>query len=378
MVFKEACKTGRHIVIVGAGVQGEVILRLLEAQGIQPACFGDNDKAKQGQPYYGYSVLSLEDISFFYPNAIIIIAAVWHYPEIHKMLLDAGYVDLYKDTDLLETIELNSLTPDKRRAVAWKLAEHGYLDKSTFYLPRLNLVLTTRCTLKCDRCSSLMPEYTQPKDIETFILLRSMQRLFDNVDYIGRMEVLGGEPFLHPQWDMVVETLAKSDKVFQIDIVTNGTIVPPDAMLNRIKYPHVRLSVNNYGRLSSKYESLIVKCKQLGINCLAHKHWKWAELGDFRFRCKTVEQLTNLFKACSNSACTEIIDGKMYRCSRSSHGATLGIVPYTENDYVDLLSQPTREGLIEFFKKPFVTACNYCDGNIEGTLILQPAIQRKT
>ena len=81
----------------------------------------------------------------------------------------------------------------------------------------------------------------------------------------------------------------------------------------------------------------------------------------------TVKELRKQFLKC-NIICNSILEGKLYHCPRSSHGANLGVIPAGKNDYIDLLDEKLtykelRKELYDFFYKyvPYVNACNYCN-----------------
>lgn len=384
MEFKELVKMGKPILVFGAAIQGEIVLRLLELRNLFPICFIDSDPKKQAKSFYGYSVLDLIDAYSLFPSAIIIIAAEWHYNEMERLARDIGFKNIYNDIDILDSIDFGSVSTEKVQPIAWKLAQRGYLGRvkdlpvDFLYLARLNLVVTTACSLRCARCTSLMQYYSHPETFNTRFILDEMKGILSAVDLIGRMEVLGGEPFLHKELPKIIGEIVRSNQVFQIDIVTNGTILPPNEYIKELKYDNVRVVVNDYGRLSPKKDALLATLHKFGVNGMEHRHWRWAEVGEFEPRNKTQEELTQLFKDCGSSSCTEVLNGKLYRCSRSSHGTYLGLIPDNPADYVDVLAgDGVREKIRKLFERPFVSACNYCDGNIESTLILEPAVQEE-
>jgi uncharacterized radical SAM superfamily Fe-S cluster-containing enzyme len=382
MDFKAISKHA-PIIIFGAAIQGEVILRLLELCRLSPVCFIDNDLKKQAKRFYDYEVLNIVDAYTLFPNAAVIIAAEWHYAEMRRLAEDIGFKHIVNDTDILEAIDFENLLQEEILPISWKLAQRGYLHlvrklpTDFLYLARLNLVVTTRCSLNCARCTSLMQYYTKPETFSTQFILDEMKGILSAVDLIGRMEVLGGEPFLHKELPDIIAEIVRSKQVFQIDIVTNGTILPSKKYLKGLRYNNVRVIVNDYSALSSKKDELLFELQALGVNGLEHRHWKWAEVGEFESRNRSNEELTKLFGDCGSSSCTEVLNGKLYRCSRSSHGTHLGLIPNDPDDYVDILARTgVRENIRKLFQRPFVTACNYCDGNIEETLILTPAEQK--
>jgi hypothetical protein len=340
----------KPIVIFGASVLGALALRLLETRNLHPECFVDNDTRKQVEEFYGYPVISFQELLSKYPNVAVIIAADRYYEEIYEQVCPY-YIEVYRMV-------------------------HSTPNSKELYLNQLNVVVTERCTLKCKHCSSLIPLYKQPEDCNTEVLLISLWYLLECVDGISRIEVLGGEPFLNKDLPKIIKKLTQSDKILQIDVITNGTVIPKS--VKYLKHPKICVVINHY-KTSKKVKSLVDKLIMARVHYRQNLHWAWADLGDFHPRNRREEGLKTLFKKCNFSTCTELFNGGLYRCPRSSHGTNLGLIPFNSTDYVDVYTTPSPETLKRKIKhlmnKKFITTCNYCDGNTRQTLILEPAVQ---
>ena len=91
----------------------------------------------------------------------------------------------------------------------------------------VEVFLTPRCSLRCTYCAACMPSYTERYDIPFETVEASLRAFLDNIDFIENLRLLGGEPFVYPDLDRVVAYLrTRRDKIGNIRIVTNGTIVP--------------------------------------------------------------------------------------------------------------------------------------------------------
>jgi len=383
----KAVEAERCIVIFGASILGKVVLDSLELLDVRPECFCDNDVQKQENSFHGYKVISFEKLQADYPDALVIIAAGRYANEIRHQLANAGYKDTYSDADVIGCIDFKNTPSSNLKKILWHLAKLGKLPEIKAFpsngldLPRLNVVVTSRCTLRCKRCSSMMPYYKKPSDLETSKIFHSLDRLFSCVDRIYHVEALGGEPFLNPDLPLIVEHLVRSEKVFQIDVITNGTLVPSDSVLAPLKNDRVSVVINNYGTLSLQMKGLSKALNRLGIDFRINKHWAWADLGDCQRRNLPDDQLAELFGRCHFNSCTELLDGKLYRCPRSSHGTRTGMISHYSEDMVDLLdlSIPIdllKENINTFYRdKRFIRACDHCNGNTRESLTMVPAEQ---
>lgn len=77
----------------------------------------------------------------------------------------------------------------------------------------------------------MIPEYDRPYHIDLKKLKKGFYNLLNAVDQIGMVRILGGEPLMNPYIDEIVEFVSRSDKVLNVHIVTNGTIVPNDRLV---------------------------------------------------------------------------------------------------------------------------------------------------
>jgi len=386
--YEDSRENRRPVVIFGASVLGEVALQALELFGLHPVCFGDNDREKQKEPFHGYAVAGLEEIHAKYPEAILIIAAGRYYAEIYDQVFQKGYRRIYSEGDIIDLIDFAAAPFDRIKGIVWRLAQRGYLSRiknipaEALHLERLNIVVTQRCTLSCRHCSSLMPFYGNPRDCDTSLLLKSIERLLACVDFIYHMEVLGGETLLNKDLPLIMNKLTQYENIFQIDIITNGTLLPQPDLLDCLKHNSVCVVVNDYGPVSRKKEELLEALNQAGVRNRQNRHWAWADLGGFEPRNRDEGSLNRLFQECHFSTCTELLEGKLHRCPRSSHGTETGMIPAYPADFIDVADLSVSE---DFFKEKLrsffhgtksIRACDHCNGNTVDSLKLTPAEQQ--
>ncbi len=362
---------------------GEIVLSLLDILKIQPSFFCDNDPRKRVAPFHGYKVVSRERLCREHPDAIVVIAAGRYFHEIKRQLTQAGFTDVFSDADVIGCVDLENTPSSKLEKIAWHLAKLGKLPAvgKGLHLPRLDVVVTTRCTLKCRHCSSLMPYYKKPSDADPSRLMRALDRILSCVDQIAHVELLGGEPFLDTNLPAVAQQLLDSGKVLHIDVVTNGTVVPPEKELVALKHDRISVVIDDYGRLSKKVRPLCAVLKKQGIDFRVNRHWAWADLGGFKSRGRSPQQREKLFARCNFNSCAELLDGRLYRCPRSSHGTQTGTIPDYPSDSVDILAGPRDKNSLRkklkafYYGKKSIRACDHCRGNTSDSLTLDPAEQ---
>ncbi len=375
------------VVVFGASVIGKIVLDALNRLKIRPACFCDNDPLKQATPFHGFRVISFETLLRDYPKARVVIAAGRYYQDIHGQLKNAGFQNIYSDADVISSIDFANTPRSELQEIMWHMAKLGKLaeimevPEGSLHIPRLNVVLTSRCTLRCKHCSSLIPHYQKPSDFDPATIIASLDRILSCADLIYHVELLGGEPFLSGNLPLVVNHLLDSGKVLHMDVITNGTIVPRDRVLEPLNHHSVSVVIDDYGEHSRKSDVLSQALSRLGIDFHINRHWAWADLGGLESRNRPQKKLATLFRNCHFNSCTELLDGKLHRCPRSSHGTKTGVLPEYADDYLSISESSQsdarlKESLRDFLvHKEYIRACDHCNGNTRSSLRLLPAEQ---
>lgn len=249
-------------------------------------------------------------------------------------------------------------------------------------IPRVDLVLTTKCSLKCRYCANLMQYYKNPYNVDLCKIKESIQALLFGVDYVRTIYVLGGEPFLYPDLDEVLSFLIKQKKVGEICIVTNGTILPNNKkLINVMKHKKIFVRISDYRELSKKKYALTKLCKNEKISYTVMKQGRWYNCGNIQSRKRNSTELQKRYDECA-TLCRSILNGKLHYCPRAAHLYDLSGIG-AKDDYIDLLacSKLTLKKEIRAFltNKKVIQACNYCDIRSEGyeENKIKPAIQTK-
>ena len=103
-----------------------------------------------------------------------------------------------------------------------------------------NIMLTYRCNLHCPYCFA--NEFVN-KD-KTDISIKSFLEAVSFITREGESDVglIGGEPTLHPGFQVIMELLIANPKVSRIVLYTNGLLM--DQYIPQITHPKVRILVN--------------------------------------------------------------------------------------------------------------------------------------
>ena len=163
----------------------------------------------------------------------------------------------------------------------------------------------------------------------------------------------------------VIQKAVDSKCCKTVEIVSNGTIVPSEEILDTMKNSKVTLQISDYGSLSRNRDELKAVCEKNGIKCVIRgaDEKNWFDAGDLHFRGRSKKEIRKQFRHCGE-VCRNYLDGKLYYCQRAAFGTKLEI-PDREEEYVDLTKdfdrKKIREQIHKLNQRRWLTACNYCN-----------------
>lgn len=176
-------------------------------------------------------------------------------------------------------------------------------------MPYFELVLTTRCTLRCESCNNLM-QYFDSKNAYSCTfdgISAALDALFAVVDSIGRVRIIGGEPLLFKDIAKVVAKLDNEPKVKSFDIVTNGTIKFNDEILNALSESQkCSVCISDYSKSPNLTRKLYQReiIKSLKSRKIAYSFVfgseddRWFEPGKIYKRNRSKADIIRNFKSC--------------------------------------------------------------------------------
>ena len=231
-------------------------------------------------------------------------------------------------------------------------------------------VINTKCTLKCKHCSYLLNCYAEEDKINFPLerIKKDMDKFFDAVDTVAFVSLIGGEPFLHPDLNEIVEHNLTKSNFGMIGITTNGICRISKDNLRVLNNPRTRVIFSHYTHaLSEQQESIfqanVKKVRSAGINySLGEPMWYLPpSLTDQNYSHK---QLLKKKAGCSSSFTSRIVmNGRYFPCSvcMNAHGLE---VCDTLEDSIDLSRDMSkhelREKIIAVTRKESYVTCNYC------------------
>ncbi len=264
------------------------------------------------------------------------------------------------------------LVQEKKKFIIGKEGEERPL-----VLPRVMIMPTTRCNLRCKGCSSLLPMFESPADVDISQNIKDLEMFFSAIDECIRITI-GGEPFLYPHLKEMLEYLIHQKKVLGIMLITNSTIIPSEDIVDLLKNPKIMVEISDYGHLE-RMSRLIALFERQGIIFKVLTEQTWTDMGGVQYRNRTKEELQFSYLNCEQSRLMKgIHNGKFHTCARSARMHGLGAYE-AEEDYFDLSQGESVDGIREKIKKLYYSnyaeACNYCDLGTLPNKIIEAGIQ---
>lgn len=373
--------------VFGTGNFGAIVKSALEAQDISVKKFIDNNDNNIGSKFKSIDVISAEMLSDLKSKNVLIASLNFRY--LKRQLTDLGFKNFYDVDFLFDNFDLTKVdTKWSKERCKVQLDLYNYSveasrEKEKLKVNSLDLVLTEKCSLKCKDCSNLMQFYERPIDNDLEVMLESFDNFMQAVDYCYEIRMIGGEPLMYKQIDKVLEKVLASQKVGNIIIYTNGTIVPKGEKINIFKNPKIYFRISDYGQPSRNVGKLEEVLKENKIHHITERVTSWqdcAKIDDFE---RDVKLNKKIFGNCCVNETLTMLHGKLYLCPYSAHLENLKIIKPKNKEHIELYKRDNFNKLKTeirelYFGKEYLEACNFCNGRDHNVATIPAAVQTKT
>lgn len=233
-------------------------------------------------------------------------------------------------------------------------------------IPRLEIRAAEHCNLSCKGCSQLSP-FQSVKFPDLSIIERSLAQL-SQVLHARNVCVLGGEPLLNPELDILIELVRDADISGSISVLTNGLLLRNASVHFWSLIDEVEISIYpSTKRLLSRFLPELFD--------LAYQNSTWIRLlntKEFQHiavssRIKPRELVQEIFHRCYFKDFTHTLHaGYFFRCAPSININLIdvnGVDPYKDGLFIHGGTE-FEEELVEFLDRSApLEACNFCVGS---------------
>lgn len=378
----------RPIIVYGTAVYGKILYYGLCQQGKQVVGFADKFPKES---YMGKPVLDLAGLQAYVKkeHPIVLLAVTKSLKTVVKQLEEMHITEYYSAIDVMDKTILPEQESEQQVVNSYKMRwqyEYSIKEYNAFeqlYVPSLDVVVSERCSLRCKDCSNLMQYYHYPVNLDIVVVHETLERFLSQIDYLGELRILGGEPFMCPEFTKLITWYANDPRIMRIGIYSNATIFPKEEMLHAFKADKIVMHFSDYGVLSRNLEKWIAYCDENGISCVVTKMDQWHDCGRLEKRNYSEEAKVRVYQTCECKDLPTLLHGYLYNCPYAAHAANLGAMDASERrrDCLSFDSPDdvyTAEELRTFlFGKTHLEACDYCSGRNYSLKAIPPFVQAK-
>ena len=349
----------RKIYIFGCGEIGQYVYGLINCERV--IGFIDNNKEKQGTLLFDKIIYGIQDITDFSDVLFVIGVSDSFYRDIKQQLNDTeGIID----EQIIYYLDY--------------LPIYKYYVESTLFFNQFSVSITQKCSLNCKDCSIMTPYLKSKQHYPIEHLKADLHLFFEKYDILGKLGIVGGEPFLYPDLVEYIEFIGNyRDRIIRNpQIVTNGTVIPSDKVFEIIKEYDLEISISDYRKgiptLTEKIEKLTEKLEKYKIKYFVNAVEQWVDFGYTTVDRSNVseESLIAFYNDCE-MPCRLLRDKCLYQCANAQFAVDAGIIEedLDNNLYLEqVVDDNSREKAVLFDlryqKKGYLTLCKHCNGYI--------------
>lgn len=361
-----------NIIIYGATIGGVLIYNFLKMHGFKKLKIVDRNK--KNTVFYSIKIYS-PVITQSLENCKCLLVLTTAIGSGGRALKDLGIKSIYSVSSIIKDLgdydNCFEQKEDKYKAHEFKIMYDMYLNVGSskqFILPAFAIVTTYKCTLKCKLCNMLLPYFKEHREFSPNEIVENLNIVLNVVDKIGLLNIAGGEPFVYKKTQELLKLIMQSPnikKIKEIRFITNGTIIPSDAIIKTIKKYNIAVEISDYGKVSHRLHDLVDACKNNNIR-YSVKKFRWVDFGFPKNHDYSHDTLVKMLDECILAHCEQIHGNKFYRCGRIPGIEHVGKAIIREEDFVTLNPtiepQKMREKLIDYINSEYLDACRYCNG----------------
>jgi organic radical activating enzyme len=362
-----------------------LLFHVLKNQAITIEGFCDNDAEIQGKSYGQRGIMNPKDAYGKNPDATVILCEKKHYATNEAQFAEIGFQKILKLDDVLNTedvgaaissidqMSFSQIVPKQVPALerlSWTIVPYALPAgmKNSVTLPVVEIIVTEKCTLKCEGCANMMQYYAAPRHMSFAQICEDIDILMSKVDFIRYPRLFGGEAFMHEDLGKAIKHMMHYKEQYgRLNTTTNGTIIPSEDTLSAMKDAGMVVNISDYGRLSRNMDELKNAFDKYRIPYVVNKMawYAYQQLMD-----GTKRDAQKIFNAC-RANCFTMRNGRLYHCPFLAHGETLKAFPCNERNHLAIHNNAITKMEVRHFIESAKAApgCAWCSGYDMGNLI---------
>ena len=313
------------VVPYGAGIVGGICQTLFERVDLEIPFVIDQNPKKWGTLWKGIPIIPFKEArQKLNGRKIVVMAGHTAHADIARFLSEQGMVEFEDFCN-----------------VGHFMSEWLWTAKQMNCVFHVDMTITTKCTLNCRHCNLFIPYHKEQINFSFEEMKNNIDLFFERIDFVTYFGLIGGETFLNPDLEKCIRYLGENyrKQIGKITVVTNGTVTPPESLLEAIKKYDMYLSISDYTKevpYDKKIDALVERAKEYGIDYYRNASIIWT---DFGFPVnpvkRTPEELEYHLKSCRPNW-NALHGGRFYYCNVSWCAEQSGHYRLQEEDYLEL------------------------------------------
>ena len=352
-------ETVRQIIPYGCGLEAHRTLpRIL--RDFEVPFIVDADPSKQGSLFMGIPVVSPDRLKKLEEGQkVVITIARRRYGEIRTALEQYGLED---SRDFCHISQF---------AMEWY-----YKFRGEYSIFTMDAAITTKCSLRCRNCNMFIPHHGMGENISIEEVKENFDLLFDRIDFIFAIGLLGGEVLVHERLGDIITYLYEEhrDQFGSLCITTNGTIMPDEKLLQILKKYGVIVAISDYTYAisdRSKIQDIYKKLEENQIICHIRKDLVWCDFGFPEKPVMIEESRAREHMLSCNPGWRGLGDKTFYFCNVAWSAQKAGLCQLEEGDFLFLPemeagTEETKERIVAMslgiFERGYLSFCRQCGG----------------
>ncbi|GMO45470.1 MAG: hypothetical protein Ta2B_26480 [Termitinemataceae bacterium] len=231
------------------------------------------------------------------------------------------------------------------------------------------LHITDHCNLNCASCAHFS-SLSEPK----FADMSTLEKDFSKISQLSattgggvdNINLLGGEPLLHPGLQEILVMTRKYFTATNIYLITNGILLlkQNDAFWDICAKNNIKIKISYYP-VKLNYKEIKKVAKKHGVQIFARSKMKKTVFFKYELDKTGKQNIKSSFKKCwQANMCSQLYEGKIFPCPVIAYLHILNKY-FNENfivsdeDYIDIYSVNSISDILSFLCKP-VPFCRYC------------------
>lgn len=244
----------------------------------------------------------------------------------------------------------------------------------------LTFIVNQKCSLKCIHCGQFMNEYDNKHRLifDKSRIKKDIDIIFDAIETIGMVSIIGGEPFLHPDLSEIVSYILEKPNFGIINITTNGIFKLKEKQLLGLEHNRVKVSFSHYdGAISDNQQRIFDR----NVEIMEKNNIKytigvpvWIRPTSLESEDLSISRMKELKSSCNAiKLCMSVKNGYFYPCSKTEPLHSLNLIE-NETDYLRLDDYASRfelqSAIKEIRQREYYESCSTCNDRSCETLPL--------